>query len=249
LLGPLPGAAAQWKVYENCRLIPNEYNDGDSFHVKTKRYEYVFRVYFVDAPETDMSIPERVQQQAAYWDIDADAAVDLAEAAKKFTADFLRDGFTVYTMKEDAKGRGWSKRYFAMIKVGDRYLSEALVSAGLARIYGKPTPLPDGRGANKYIADLRVAEREARRKGVGGWRRGKPASAASLRPAVEEQELVLKRRAAVYSVDGRARLLGFLGQGATVRVMGAESSTMVRVRFKEGEEIREGLCRRSTLGL
>ena len=42
-----------WIVLENCRLITNPANDGDSFHVSAGEKEYLFRLYFVDAPETE----------------------------------------------------------------------------------------------------------------------------------------------------------------------------------------------------
>ena len=49
--------AGDWTIYEHCRLITNPSNDGDSFHVRVGRNHYIFRLYFVDAPETDTSFP------------------------------------------------------------------------------------------------------------------------------------------------------------------------------------------------
>jgi hypothetical protein len=49
--------------------------------------------------------------------------------------------------------------------------NELLVSAGLARIYGTRTPLPDGRDSREYLAHLRELESEegceTRRLGQG----------------------------------------------------------------------------------
>ena len=39
--------ADEWKTLTNCRLIENESNDGDSFHVKADGEEHIFRLYFV----------------------------------------------------------------------------------------------------------------------------------------------------------------------------------------------------------
>ncbi len=43
----------EWIVLKDCRLIANPANDGDSFHMSAGENEYLFRLYFVDAPETD----------------------------------------------------------------------------------------------------------------------------------------------------------------------------------------------------
>src|SRR3954447_19104989 len=48
-----------WIVLENCRLISNPANDGDSFHASAGAREYIFRLYLVDAPETDAMTPGR----------------------------------------------------------------------------------------------------------------------------------------------------------------------------------------------
>ena len=41
-------AIREWIVLENCRLIMNPANDGDSFHASTGDKEYLFRLYLVD---------------------------------------------------------------------------------------------------------------------------------------------------------------------------------------------------------
>jgi endonuclease YncB( thermonuclease family) len=164
--GPLRN---QWSVYENCTLVENPFNDGDSFHVKTGKARYLFRLYFVDAPETDPSLQDRLQEQAAYWGTDTKSVLALGKKAAQFTAGFLSKGFTVCTRKEDARGRSEEKRYFAVVKVGERYLSDALVEAGLARVYGGHVDLPDGTSERKYFAKLRALERTAQRARAGGW--------------------------------------------------------------------------------
>jgi len=50
-----------WIVLENCRLISNPANDGDSFHASAAAKEYIFRLYVADAPEkTDEMTPRRL---------------------------------------------------------------------------------------------------------------------------------------------------------------------------------------------
>src|SRR5690349_3876415 len=67
LCSPSLGAregSRDWIVFRNCRLIANPANDGDSFHVSVGSKEYLFRLYFVDTPETDEMTPWRVVDQA-----------------------------------------------------------------------------------------------------------------------------------------------------------------------------------------
>jgi hypothetical protein len=62
------GASSDWVTLENCRLIPNPANDGDSFHVSADGKEYLFRLYFVDAPETDAANPARlIETSETFW--------------------------------------------------------------------------------------------------------------------------------------------------------------------------------------
>ena len=50
----------KWVALTNCRYLPNPANDGDSFHVAAGNKKYLFRLYFVDAPETDASLADRI---------------------------------------------------------------------------------------------------------------------------------------------------------------------------------------------
>jgi endonuclease YncB( thermonuclease family) len=162
-------AEGRWRAYENAALIPHPFNDGDSFHVMIKGREHVFRLYFVDAPETDASFPDRLADQAKYWHTDPKSALLLGAQAARFTTDFLKSGFAVQTKDEDAKGRGEFPRRFALVRVGDRDLAEALVEQGLARVYGEETDLPDGTPADKVWSRLYAAQRRAKAGRRGGW--------------------------------------------------------------------------------
>jgi len=54
-----------WTRFENCRHVVGEYYDGDSFMAETADGDrIVFRIYFVDAPETDDRYPKRNGEQA-----------------------------------------------------------------------------------------------------------------------------------------------------------------------------------------
>ncbi|NCC52467.1 MAG: hypothetical protein EOM20_14785 [Spartobacteria bacterium] len=171
----IPSAhARKWRTYEDCELDPNPSNDGDSFHVKYKtdsgrnRY-YLLRLYFVDTPESEDSLPERLQEQADYFGITPDEVVKLGKQATKFTEKFLKKGFTFYTKHADARGRSQDKRRYSMVKVGDQYLAEALVANGLARVFGNKVDLPDGTSAKVFEWRLNKFEREAKRNKLGGW--------------------------------------------------------------------------------
>jgi len=245
---PVARGGTEWRIYRDCELMDNASNDGDSFHVKYQKRHYLFRLCFVDAPETESSIPERVKEQGEYWDIDEKATLRTGREAAKFTRNFLKDGFTVYTRFKDARGRSDRKRYYAMVQVGDEYLSMALVEQGLARIYGYRVELPDGMKSKKYRAKLQSAERRAKREGRGAWGSGRSRPGIRI-PEVEEQDVVLPRSVAVYSLDKSPRLLAILPRGKKIHVLGAESAFNLRVSFDHEGETREGKCRRTEVGI
>ena len=58
------GKEKDWITLDDCKLIPNKANDGDSFHIRTNDNEYLVRLYFVDAPETASIGPARLIEQA-----------------------------------------------------------------------------------------------------------------------------------------------------------------------------------------
>lgn len=179
--------AAKWTVYEDARLIANDYNDGDSFHVMCNKHQYIFRLYYIDTPETSDSYLKRVQKQADYFGITVKQVLIIGKDAAIFTDKLLsKKIFTVYTKKEDARGNSKLRRYFAMIKVGDDWLSTLLVKEGLARIYGYPIDLPEnGEFKWKYKSRLESLEKKAKKSGKGGWGYQKKKSGSSLRDLFE----------------------------------------------------------------
>lgn len=165
----LSAAAKDWEKFDDCQLITAEYRDGDSFHVKCGPDEYIFRLYFVDAPETDPELKDRIEEQAQYFGISPIRVLKLGRKAQEFSAQKLSSRFTVYTKWEDAGGQSRKPRYFAVIKIGKDDLAELLVFAGLARVYGASADMPDGRSVNMMFDHLRKSEARAKQERVGVW--------------------------------------------------------------------------------
>ncbi len=86
-----------WVILENCHFIVNPANDGDSFHASVGSKEYIFRLYLVDAAETDELNPARLVEQAKYFAITVPQAIEVGQAAKEFTREKLSEPFTVFT--------------------------------------------------------------------------------------------------------------------------------------------------------
>jgi competence protein ComEA len=160
-----------WQVLENCRLVDWSSNDGDSFLIAHQNKDYVLRLYFVDALESHSNFADRLQDQARYFQIETDQVIQSGQSATDFTKRFLSGEFTVYTKWLEAGGTS-RPRYYALVqnKAGF-YLSEALVSNGLARIYGMPTKelSPGGLEPGAYLKKLNQTERIAQQSNQGVW--------------------------------------------------------------------------------
>lgn len=160
----------KWLTLPGCQLLAAEHRDGDSFHVMTgDQRQFIFRLYFTDAPETDSSVKERVTEQAAHFGVTEAEIIKGGEAAKKFAAAWLARGCTVTTRWQNAQGRSRLPRYYAQIDVGGKDLGELLVSYGWARAKGTVAILPDGRPAKEHMAKLQKLEAEAKAKQLGMW--------------------------------------------------------------------------------
>lgn len=249
--------AAKWSTYTDCSLVTSEYHDGDSFHVKRGRRTEIFRLYFVDAPETDTTLEDRLREQAEHFGTTTERMLEVGEDAKVFAMDFLDSTFTVESLREDARGSSKKPRYYAMVRVDDADLGLALVEAGLARVYGVMRELPDGTPAEKHRAKLRAAERRAEREQRGAWSREGRGPGSRLGPArlvtpspapLTPHNLVLVKPLAIYSIAETGRV-GVLKAGTEVRVLGVEGSGYARIRFRIGEKTYEAKCRRAELGV
>jgi endonuclease YncB( thermonuclease family) len=158
-----------WIVLENCRLISNPANDGDSFHASAGTSEYIFRLYMVDAPETDALTPGRLVEQAKYFAITVPQAIEVGRAAKEFTREKLSEPFTVFTRMSDAMGQSRLERFYAFVQTKDGDLGEQLVRNGLARNYGFKAVPPGLRNSRSELEKIQQFEDEARQEKIGGW--------------------------------------------------------------------------------
>jgi DNA uptake protein ComE-like DNA-binding protein len=158
-----------WIVLKDCRLIPNPANDGDSFHVSAGEKEYLFRLYLVDAPETDEMIPRRLIDQAKYFSITVPQAIEAGRVAKDFTHEKLSQPFTVFTHMSDAMGQSRLERFYAFVETKEGDLGEQLVRNGLARSYGFKAAPPGLPSSRIEIEKLQQFEDEAKREKIGAW--------------------------------------------------------------------------------
>ena len=232
-----------WTVFEDCTLIENASNDGDSFHVRYKERSYIFRLYWTDAPETDTRYPDRVHEQAVYFHISDEEALRTGEEATRFSLARLKKGFTVYTTYEDARGASDKKRYYAMIKAGDAFLAESLVAAGLARLKGyRPNP-PGALSDRSFALRLMGLEKAARKEGRGAWGKGAtgPDTGATGRRELGKATLI-------FSTQAPHRPIGTLQKGHPVEVLGSAHANLVNIRFvlPSGKTL-EGLCEKTSL--
>ena len=158
-----------WTVLENCRFISNPADDGDSFHVSAGAKEYIFRLYLVDAPETDEMNPVRVAEQAKYFAISAPQVIEVGQAAKEFTREKLSQPFTVLTRWKGAMGRSKLERFYAFVQTKDGDLGEQLVRNGLARNYGFRAAPPGSKNARAESEKLQQFEDQAKQERIGAW--------------------------------------------------------------------------------
>ena len=163
------GARSDWIVLENCRLILNPANDGDSFHASAGKEEYIFRLSLVDAPETEGMEPRRLIEQAKHFEITVPQAIEVGEAAKAFTREKLAEPFTVFTRRSDAMGRSKIERLYAFVRTKEGDLGEQLVRNGLARAYGAKVIPPGLSVLQPERQKLQQFEDEAKQEKIGGW--------------------------------------------------------------------------------
>lgn len=164
-------ASGEWEELRGCRLIEHEANDGDSFHVDADGEERIFRLYFVDAPESEDGgrVASRISDQAETFGITEDESIEIGKKAAAFTSAVLSRPFTVITRGQNAMGASQLKREYAFVTTADgEDLGEMLVSRGLARSFGEDAATPDSRAG-----DLRdrydALEAQARSEKVGAW--------------------------------------------------------------------------------
>jgi endonuclease YncB( thermonuclease family) len=64
------------------QYVDSEGKDGDSFHVRCGDKEFTVRLYFVDAPETNLVYTERTREQSLHFGITLDETMKAGVKAK-----------------------------------------------------------------------------------------------------------------------------------------------------------------------
>jgi endonuclease YncB( thermonuclease family) len=169
----LNGSAAekkQWLKLEACRYLPDKGNDGDNFLVQCGQEKFNIRLYYVDAPEADVTFPERVREQYEYFGVTLDVLTRAGAQARDRVRSILAPRlFVVQTRKSFAQGRSKSTRYYGLVQVDGRYLHEILLGEGLARNKGTMVALPTGEKARAHAIALQGVEDRARVERRGIW--------------------------------------------------------------------------------
>ena len=161
-------ASAEWVKLEKVTYRSDPSNDGDSFHVACNGKAYYFRLYFVDCPETQTRLQDRIAEQAQVFGIEPKNIPKMGKVAEDFTRDRLKQPFTVWTEWMDAQGDSGMQRFFAFVRDADgRDLGQELVGNGLARVYGAQADHPEGpnRMAQWATLDQRLQQAKAQKLG------------------------------------------------------------------------------------
>jgi competence protein ComEA len=169
--------------FENVKLVPTEWADGDSFLARfPDGEERTLRLYGADCIEWhigDETDARRLRAQRRYFGITGvggspsasiELATGLGEKAASATRELLAKPFAVHTAFADARGDGRYKRYYAFVTTSaGKDLAQELVARGLARAFGVYRAAPGGISHKEYEARLQDAELVAAREGVGVW--------------------------------------------------------------------------------
>ena len=162
-------ASEHWTILKDCVYVANPSNDGDSFHVKSGDKEYVFRLYFVDAPEIESVNAARLVGQANYFGITVPEVIELGREANAYVHERLSESFSVTTRFAHAMARGKAERFLAFVQTKDGDLGEQLVENGFARIFGTHATRPGMASSAVESEKLTRLENEAKEKHIGGW--------------------------------------------------------------------------------
>jgi endonuclease YncB( thermonuclease family) len=157
-----------WRELEGCELVEASGNDGDSFHVEHLGKEYVFRLYLVDCPETDIEMISRNVEQIQDFEAPLEKLLITGKLASELTKTLLDRPFTILTKGENAMGRTQLGRSYAFVTTSKgEDLGEVLLEHGLARSHGRNTSAPSIRNDLQDKYD-RIAERSKRQR-IGAW--------------------------------------------------------------------------------
>jgi DNA uptake protein ComE-like DNA-binding protein len=225
------GAGNDWVKLDRCELIPNPSNDGDSIHVRANEKEYIFRLYLVDAPETDAANPARLIEQAKYFGISVPQVIELGEAAKAFVKEKLAAPFTVVTHMANAMGRSKIERFYAFVQTKDGDLGEQLVANGLARVHGTSAKPPGIASSAAESQKLKTLENQAKQARLGGWAANiersnaptaSPAPPAASSPSTSKNERLFPAKFDINTAtEKELRLIPGIGPVMAARIIAA----------------------------
>ncbi len=159
----------EWVTLTDCQYVDSKDNDGDSFRVHCGDKEFTARLYYVDAPETNLTYAERTREQSLHFGITLDETMKAGVKAKDRVKELLQKPFVLRTRWASAAGRGRETRYYVVVEVDGKSLAEILIREGLARSKGVAPNLPSGEKARAYMERLDALEQDARAKRVGAW--------------------------------------------------------------------------------
>lgn len=236
--------AGEMEKREDCEWIENPANDADSFHVRWHNREYIFRLYYVDAPETDDRFPERLKEQADYFKgMEQAQLLQVGKAAAAYTRELLKDKkFTVYTNLDKALGASDKPRYYAMIEVEGRFLSELLVEKGYARLHGNWGEPPGPLTERRFYLRLKGLEKEAQDAMAGGWAVG--GVPASIYPF----EVITTQNVPIFNTQPPHQFIGTYAANFPITITGTAHANFVKVSFsRPGGITVEGLADRTAL--
>ena len=171
------GQKKEWAKLEDCHYVENPDNDGDSFHVRAGDKEFTARLYYVDAPETNLRLGDRTHDQSLHFGITLDETMKAGEKAKTRTKELLQKPFVIWTRWATAGGRGRESRYYVLVEIDGKRLGEILVTEGLARVKGVAPNLPDEEKGKAYMERLDELESAAHAKHLGAWATSKTETA------------------------------------------------------------------------
>ena len=174
----------EFVTIENCKFIPQDWADGDSFQVQiTGKEPITVRLYGADCVELHVktdSDKQRLRDQRRYFGItevngyatsSVELAIDFGKQAAQFTAEKLSNPFKIHTRMSKALGDGKFVRYYAYVELSDgKDLATELVRQGLARARGVATNGPGARTSDRYKSNLSDIELQAAKRGNGIWK-------------------------------------------------------------------------------
>jgi endonuclease YncB( thermonuclease family) len=130
------GDRKEWVRLTDCHHVEGKDNDGDSFRVHAVDKEFAARLYYVDAPESNLRQGDCTRDQSLHFGITLDETMNAGENAKKRVQELLQKPFVIWTRWATAGARGRESRYYVIVEVDGKSLGEILVNEGLARVKG-----------------------------------------------------------------------------------------------------------------